>query len=215
MRHCLFLMPYGVGENRALPAQAVGKRTQSLIKARRIFPETCVSGIGDTINLRVWNRCPMLIDGSYVNDRIRHSVRKQDGLAYLRQEIIIIDGAGKQRLAYMRRNGDAVPQHQVNILWRGWMSKEHAHQRFEAADAFFGTGGEERGDEAQQFRRDHGQRGLAAQFRNSSDKMHATDVVLATVPNIVEDDQRAIRPTTQDRVIELECVDDGVDVVRP
>ena len=68
---------------------------------------------------------------------------------------------------------------------------------------------------AQELGSDDGHRRVAAKLRNAADKVDAGNPVLAVMPEIVQDDQRAARPAAQDRAIKVESVYDRTDIIGP
>ena len=57
----------------------------------------------------------MLIDGGGFDNRICSTMRNQHGLADLRQEVVVAERAREQSLTDIRRNGDIVSQHEIQL----------------------------------------------------------------------------------------------------
>ena len=75
--------------------------------------------------------------------------------------------------------------------------------------------GEKLWDETEKLRREDRHRLLSAQLGDRSHEVEATQSVLAVVAKVVEKDQRTVGPAAEDRMIQLERLDDGLDVVGP
>ena len=56
---------------------------------------------------------------------------------------------------------------------------------------------------------------FAPELRDAADEMDAADPLLAVMPDVVENDERPVRPAAEDRSVELQLPDGGVDVGRP
>jgi hypothetical protein len=74
-----------------------------------------VPGIRHQLNLRVRSRRVVLIDGGGFDNRIRSNMRNQHGLVDLRQEVVVAERAREQSLTDIRRNGDIVSQHEIQL----------------------------------------------------------------------------------------------------
>src|SRR5438874_9808837 len=120
------------------------------------------------------------------------------------QQIVVVERAREKRLTDVPWHGRVIPQHQVHILGRGLLREEHAYKRLETAGTFVHIGSKEPGYERKKLRRQDRHRLRSAKFGNGTDQVNATDRILAIVVDVVEDYERPIRPTTKDRMIEVQ-----------
>ena len=96
--------------------QTCGKLPEALIEHCRIVPESRVSHFGHYLNLSMGQTSLVLLDSSWFDNRIIRPLRDQHRLTDSGQEIIIVEGAREHRLADIRGNGQAIPQHQVQVF---------------------------------------------------------------------------------------------------
>src|SRR5947209_10079989 len=98
-------------------------------------------------------------------------------------------------------HGEVVAQHEVQVLWRGFLDEAHLQQRSETAHALLGLGGEEARYEAQEVRRQDGARLITTEVDEAVDEADAVNVIVTVLANVVQDDDRSVRPAAQYRVL--------------
>ena len=123
----------------------------------------------------VRDACLVLVDGGRVHDASSGAVRNQHRLADLRQEVVVVECAGEQRLPDVGRDGHVVPQHQVQLVSRGLAGEAQAHERLETADALLRFRREQARHEAEDLGGDDRHRRVAAKLRDAVDEVDAAD----------------------------------------
>src|SRR6185312_7607395 len=195
-------------------ARAAYKRSYAPIEACRIIPERCMSRLG-RVNFCVSDGSFVLIDSRWPDNRIISALGDQHRLADLRQEIVIIQGAREQRLTDIRWNRYAKAQHQVQLLGRELLGETESQQRFKTAYTLFHILRKETRYEAEKLGSEHRDRLVTAKLRYSADKIEAADAILPVMPEVVEDNEWAVGPATQKRMIKSQILYDCIDVIGP
>src|SRR5689334_6269483 len=167
------------------------------------------------VNLRMGNAGFVLIDDGCLNDRIINAMREQDRFADFRQEVLIIEGPREQRLSDIRRNRHTKAQHQIKLLGRKLLGEAEPQQRFKTAHAFFHIAGIEARNQAEKLRTEHRDRRVATQFRNAANEIDSADVILAVMPQVVENDEWTVRPATKNWMIQFQTLYNCIDIIGP
>jgi hypothetical protein len=85
----------------------------------------------------------------------------------------------------------------VELLGREVLGEAESQQRLKTAYTLFHIPGKETRYEAEKLRSEDRDRVVAAKLRNGTDKIETADAILAIMPEVVEDNEWAVRPTTQ------------------
>src|SRR3954468_1403160 len=157
----------------------------------------------------------VLIDDSGFNNRVQGAMGDQHRLPDLRKKVVVVEGTGKHSLTDIRRNGDVVSQHHVQLRRRRFLRETQAQQAFQAGDAGFGIGREELGNHAEKLRGHNGHCIRTTQLCNPTDELNATESFLAVVSNVIKDYERTIRPARKHWMIKAELSDNSVYVIGP
>src|SRR5215216_3682795 len=179
------------------------------------IPERRMAGVAHHMNLRVTHEGPMELDDRRFDDRVLGTVSDQHRFPNCWQQIVIVERTREERLTYPRRHGDVVTEHHREIRLRRLCYEAQSKQRVETLYALFHVGREEARHEREEFRREHRHGRFAAKLGDPTDEVDAANRVLAVVTDVVEDDQWAVRPAAEDRLIEVKLTDCDGDIVRP
>ncbi len=115
--------------------QVLGKCAETAIEGYRVIPKGRMSGVGHHVDLRVRHAGFVPINDRRFEYRVVSAMRDQDRLAYFRQKIVVIDDARKECLPNVRRHGDVVAQHQIEVVGRELSREQHAYEALEIVHA--------------------------------------------------------------------------------
>jgi len=79
----------------------------------------------------------------------------------------------------------------------------------------FCVSGKELRNEVEKFRSEDRHRLRTAQLGDRPDELQTADLLLAVVPNVVEEDKRTVRPSGEHGMIEVETLDHRVNIIGP
>ena len=176
---------------------SLGEHSQSLVEFFRTFPQRHVAQLLHQMNVRVFH--VRLVVGRPQGSRQRPRRRcDQHGRADQQQQVVVV-------------------QRRENIAWRTWGGVETAHPSIRYASfaegsatrhirnnasrlrTFFCVGGKKSRDEFEKRRTKDGCRLFGAEPGDAAHEVKTADPVRAVMPNVVEDDKRAIGPAAKMR----------------
>src|SRR6185312_14815290 len=70
-------------------------------------------------------------------------------------------------------------------------------------------------NEVEKFRGENRHRLRTAQLGDPSDELQSADLLLAVVPNVVEEDKRTVRPSGEHGMIQVETLNHRVNIIGP
>jgi hypothetical protein len=137
-------------------------------------------------------------------------------LRILGRRVVVVERAGEEALTNVRGHRDVVAEHDVPLVGRGLRAKHSRRQLLQSTNAGLrlrarGTAGRRRGTPALST-------DIAAslpELGDCADEVEAPDAVLPVVAEVVEEDQRSVRPAAEHRVFQLERADHRIEVIGP